>query len=179
MNNSLLGRPNYSDAPVYAAYYFDLTDCWEDLDVALRESTDRLFRFLHSIPVDQQDFKYQPEKWSVKQVVLHMMDTERIFQYRAFRFSRQDATELHGFDEDQYIANSNSENRNLTQIIEEFETVRKSTLLLFSGMSDEMLDFRGHANGSVVTTRSVGWMIIGHAMHHKAFLKEKYLKLSA
>ena len=175
MNSALSSRPVYEDAPAYAAYYFDLTDCWENLEIALTESTDHLFRFLHSIPVAQQDYSYQPEKWSVKQVVIHMLETERIFQYRAFRFSRFDDTELSGFDEDVYVSNSNSENRTLSGIIEEFEAVRKSSILLFKSMTTEMLDFRGYANGTPVTARSIGWMIVGHAMHHKAFLKERYL----
>lgn len=177
MNNALVGRPINEDAPVYAAYYFELTDCWDNLEVALNESTEKLFGFLKTIPPSQDDYRYQPEKWSVKQVIIHMLETERIFQYRAFRISRHDLTELPGFDEDAFVANSNWENRTLGQVIEEFYAVRQSSIHLFSGMSEQMLNFRGHVNGSQITTRSLGWLIVGHAMHHKAFLKEKYLKV--
>jgi len=175
MNNALVGRPINEDAPAYAAYYFELTDCWENLEIALNESTEKLFGFLRTISPSQDDYRYQPEKWSVKQVVIHMMEAERVFQYRAFRFSRLDATELHGFDEDKFVANSNAENRTIGSIINEFYAVRQSTIHLFSGMTDKMLNFRGHANGTHITARSLGWLIVGHAMHHKAFLKEKYL----
>lgn len=177
MNNALYGRPRNEDAPAYAEYYFDLTDRWEDLGVALEESTDRLLNFLKSIPEDKENFRYQPEKWSIKQVVAHMIEAERIFQYRALRFSRFDATELSGFDEDWYAKNNHAEHRSLADIVAEFDAVRQSTIYLFSDMTDEMLDFRGKANGSAITSRSLGWLIIGHAIHHKAFLKERYLHL--
>lgn len=173
--NPLDGRPDKRHAPDYAASYIDLTSKWANLGAALEENKTGSIAFFKSIPADKAEYRYQPEKWSVKELILHLIEAERVFQYRAFRFSRKDATALSGFDEDWYAKNNNASSRSLSSIIEEFEAVRNSTILLFNGMSAEMIDFPGSANGQPVSPRSLGWMTIGHVMHHVAVLRERYL----
>lgn len=173
--DSLEGRPNNDHAPKYGVYYMDLTKEWTHLGKALVNERDNALAFFRKIPAEKSDFRYQPEKWSVKEVILHLIEAERVFQYRAFRFSRKDETALSGFDEDWYARNNNASARTFESVIEEFETVRNSTIQLFNGMDSEMLDFVGHANNAPVSPRSLGWMTIGHSYHHCQVLKERYL----
>lgn len=171
----LEGRPNKEHAPKYGAFYMDLTSKWSNLGTALEENKNDSLAFFRSIPKERSEFRYQPEKWSVNEVILHLVEAERVFQYRAFRFSRKDETALSGFDEDWYAKNNNASARTLESVIEEFEAVRNSTILLFKGMDSEMLDFVGHANNAPVSPRSLGWMTIGHVSHHCQVLRERYL----
>ena len=171
----LEGRPNEQHMPGYGIYYTELSSKWTNLTAALEENKNNAIAFFTSIPARREEYRYQPEKWSVKELILHLVETERIFQYRAFRFSRKDATPLSGFDEDWYAQNNNASVRSLPDIIGEFEAVRNSTIQLFRGMNTDMLDFPGTANGQAVSPRSLGWMTVGHVLHHITILRERYL----
>lgn len=173
--NPLDGRPDSSHTQIFGEQYVRLTSKWNNLATALEENKQESIAFFRSIPGEKAEFRYQPEKWSVKELILHLIEAERVFQYRAFRFSRKDATALSGFDEDWYVQHNGSSARSLASIVEEFEVVRQSTILLFSGMTTDMLDFTGSANGSPASARSLGWMTIGHVLHHIAVLRERYL----
>jgi hypothetical protein len=175
---SMISRPNYEDAPAYCRYYFDLLP-EDDLLEALVNSGQQAQDLMRSIPASMHNYSYAPGKWTLKMVFAHLADCERVYAYRALRFSRKDSTELAAFNEDQFALNANPANRNLQQIEEELDTLRKSTIQLFSYMSDDMLDHLGLANKSVFSARSLGWLAAGHCIHHCRVVKERYLGMSS
>lgn len=168
-------KPKSGEYPSYCDKYFSLIDS-DDLLAALEQSKKSTIEIMLSIPAIKENHSYAANKWSVKMVFNHIIDCERVYAYRALRFSRRDNTELQGFDEDQYALNANTEIRALHDIKEEFELVRASTISLYSYMSNEMLDFKGIANKVIFTPRSLGWMAVGHNIHHCNFVKKKYLR---
>lgn len=170
----MIRKPQPSELPGYYVYYIDLIP-ENNLQDALTKSHERTLELFSSVPVEKESYAYAPEKWTIKQLLNHIIDSERIFAYRALRFSRYDTTELPGYDEDLYAQHSNTGNLMLERLIEEYSCVRKSTLSLFETMSEQMLDFRGKANRMEVSTRGLGFMIAGHNLHHCKILKERYL----
>lgn len=164
----------YRDAPQYCHYFFDLVQT-DDLLTELEKSyhlTQELFSLI--IP-EKENYSYQPNKWTTKEVIRHIIDCERVYTYRALRFSRFDNTELSGFDENKYIDGIKNIEQNFTDLKDEFENVRKSTIALFKTMTKEMLDFKGTANKVVFTARTLGFMTVGHNIHHCNFIKTNYL----
>ncbi len=145
-----------------------------DLLQALRISGHRCQELLHAIPPDKQDFSYDAGKWTVRELLCHLIDSERIFTYRALRFARNDKTPLSGFDENLYTPQTNARGRDLKSIINEISHLRASTIDLFSGFSPEMLTRRGSANQVEISVVSLGFIIAGHETHHTKILKERY-----
>lgn len=145
-----------------------------DLIQALRISGNRAQEVLHSVPLEKQDFKYGDDKWTIREVLCHMIDTERIFSYRALRFARNDQTELAGFDEKLYTPESNAGGRELKSILSEMVHLRSSTIDLFAGFSADMLSRKGFANKNELSVVSQGFIIAGHEQHHLKILKERY-----
>lgn len=170
----MITKPDITTVPDYFVYYTGLVK-ENDLVQALSHCREHTLDLFSSVPVEKENYAYAPGKWTVKQLLSHLIDTERIFAYRALRFSRMDSTELPGYDENLFAANSNTENLMLERLLEEYRAVRKSTLSLFEAMNDEMLDFKGTANGMQCTARALGYMIVGHEIHHCKVLKERYL----
>jgi uncharacterized damage-inducible protein DinB len=132
-------------------------------------------RFLSSIPEQKHDFAYAEGKWTLKEVLGHMLDTERIMTYRLLRFSRKDSTVLPGFEEDDYVRNSTYRHREFEGLIEEFKAVRQANLFLFKSLSDEQLDLRGTASNNPLSVRALLFIIAGHLKHHKRVIQERYL----
>jgi uncharacterized damage-inducible protein DinB len=120
------------------------------------------------------DHAYAPGKWTVKEVVGHVCDAERIFAYRALRFARGDSTELPGFDENEYVAKSNFKARTMDDLLEELWAVRAATLSLAKHLPESAMSLRGSANNSPVTVRALLYIIAGHERHHVGILKERY-----
>ena len=120
-------------------------------------------------------YRYAPEKWSIREVVGHVIDTERIFAYRALCFARSERNPLPGFDQDDYVQAAAFETRTLKDLSLEFELVRKSNVILFRSFTEEVWERRGVANNAEVTVRSIPYIIAGHELHHLAVLKERYL----
>lgn len=174
MKAPYIGRPNQAHAPAYTKIYFALTE-GDNLHSELKKSLVESLLLLESIPEEKGDYAYAEGKWTIKGVLSHVVDTERIFQYRALRLSRHDSTPIAGFEQDDYDAHSNLENRSLKSIIEEFKLVREHSLSLLLTMSDNQLDFVGEAGGSPLSARSAFWLMVGHPKHHEKILKERYL----
>ena len=170
----MIVKPNYKDAPGYCAYYFDLVT-ESNLTDALKNSSSETTALFSSIPPEYENYQYAPAKWTIKQVLQHVIDCERVYTYRAMRFSRFDATELPGFDENHYADKDNTIQIAMSQHIAEYKALREATIFLFDGMNDAMLDFKGKANELHSTARSWGWMAAGHNRHHCKTIKEKYL----
>jgi hypothetical protein len=131
--------------------------------------------FINSIPEDLWNYRYAPEKWSVAEVLLHVLDTERVFQYRALRFGRKDFTPLPGFDQDAYVPMSQAGERNRESVVEEYKVVRESTLILFSNLPEERLFWKGSASGNPMSIGAIGFIICGHQKHHRNILRARYL----
>ena len=174
-SHSIMTDPTiYSEAPTYFHYYYGLIPS-NDLLVALEEDLKATLDILNSIPSEKENFAYAPGKWTTKEVFKHIIECERIFAYRALRFSRFDNTPLPGFNENDYIDNSKHMNQSLAELIAEFELVRKSNIALFKYMLPEMLQFQAPANNTTYSTRAIGFMIVGHCIHHCNVVREKYL----
>jgi len=145
-------------------------DLFDALDDALR----RARTIAAEIAPDREEYRYAAGKWSIKEVFQHITDTERILSYRALRFARKDATELAGFEENDYVAMAETERRPLSDILEEHSIVRTSTMALFRSFSPDMLVRTGIANGTMISVRALGWSIAGHTLHHMDIIQERY-----
>ena len=132
-------------------------------------------RLLERFGEERGDHRYAEGKWSVKEVVGHLADTERVMSYRAMSFARGESIALPGFEQDDYVAAGRFERRRLSEIGDEFSAVRASTLALVGGLDDEMLLRRGTASGASFTVRGLLYVICGHEIHHKRILRERYL----
>ncbi len=121
------------------------------------------------------DHRYAPGKWSIKEVVQHVTDSERVFTYRALRFARNDRTPLPGFDENDYAPASDAERRSMDDLLNEAATVRASTIALYRSFTMEMLERRGSANNNTISAHALGWIIAGHAAHHLRIIHQRYL----
>lgn len=130
--------------------------------------------FFKNLPEGNGDYRYAEGKWTLKQVISHIIDAERIFTYRALRFARNDNTALPGFEENDYVIHSNASNRRVAQLADEFIRARASTVDLFESFSQEMYDRYGEANGNNISVEALGFVIAGHAIHHLNILKERY-----
>lgn len=124
-----------------------------------------------------RDQVYAPGKWTIKDILQHVIDNERIMTYRALRFSRNDQTKLPGYDEDLLAANTNASNRTVEDLMEEFRVVRKATICLFKGMNDEMVQRSGVASQNEISSLALGFVIIGHPIHHYRVIEERYFPL--
>ncbi|MGN7786989.1 DinB family protein [Niabella sp. 22666] len=166
-------RPQTGDYPVFYDTYISLTT-GTDAQTILSESLKNLDSFLHSIPENQADFAYAEGKWTVKEVVQHCIDTERIFAYRALSHARGERQSLPGFEQNDYAATVVLTQRSLPRLIEEFILVRRTTQLLFEGFLQADLERVGIINGQPIKTFCWGFIIEGHWLHHQRILKEKY-----
>jgi uncharacterized damage-inducible protein DinB len=146
-----------------------------DLLQALRISGHRCLELLHAIPEEKADYRYAEGKWTIRELLCHMIDAERIFAYRALRFARNDKTLLAGFDENQYAPETNASGRSLQKLAAEVAHLRSSTIDMFEGFSPEMLNRRGTANQNELSVAALGFIIAGHETHHCNVLKERYL----
>lgn len=120
-------------------------------------------------------FAYAEGKWTLAEAIVHIIDTERIFQYRSLRIARNDKTPLPGFDQDDYVPQSNASGRSTTSLIEEYKAVRDATITLFSSFDEEAMLRIGIASDSKMSTRALGFIISGHQAHHVKIIKERYL----
>ena len=141
----------------------------------LESSFETIHDFYLSIAPAKLEYRYDEGKWTVKEIISHLLDTERIFCYRALRFARQDKTALSGFDENEYVLASGASERSITDLLKEYTLVRKSTIALFKSFSDAALRSKGVAGSGSVSVRALGFLIIGHEKHHVNVIKERYL----
>lgn len=166
--------PDFNTLPgYYRNYVMQVHD--QDMLQALELSAKRFKELINTIPEEKGEYRYAAEKWSIKELICHLMDAERIFAYRALRFARNDATILPGFEENDYAPQANAHNRTVKQLVEEAENLRKTTIDLFKSFTPEMLERKGSANGNVVSVVNIGYIIAGHETHHCKILKERYL----
>ena len=146
----------------------------EDALAALRDQLEDTLKLLRPLDETRAKHRYAPDKWSVKEVLGHLTDAERIFAYRALRIARADTTPIEGFDENAYVPPAHFDARPMDDLIEDWERVRDATLSLFSGLDEDALLRRGTANGKTISVRAIGWIIAGHERHHRGILIERY-----
>ncbi len=169
-----LQLPETGYAPYYTTYLNQLPDdC--DLIANLEISLHEFIHFVREIPLGKHEYRYAEGKWTIKDIIQHLIDAERIFSYRALRIARNDKTPLPGFEENDYAAIARSNERNLQSLLEEFSIVRHSTLLLFKTFTDEEMMREGIASNNSVTAAAIGFIIIGHMKHHQMIFEERYL----
>ncbi|WP_300568993.1 DinB family protein [Flavobacterium sp.] len=165
-----------TDYPAYYSNYINQVENSDCID-ALEESMNDFVNFIENIvPAEKYEYRYQPEKWSIKEIVQHIIDAERIFAYRALRFARFDKTPLSSFEENDYVDVCAADKREMSDLLQEFLLVRKSTIKMFESFSDEMISNKGIASGGEVKVLAIGFIISGHAIHHQKVIKERYLK---
>lgn len=160
-------------APFYKNYITALGTA--DLFEVLNNSLEDLLTTIKNLPEEKLNYKYQEGKWTIKELVQHIIDAERVLSYRALRFSRNDATDLPGFNEDWYVDNSNGNDRNINDLLEEFTLLRKTNISLFKSFTNEMFELFGSIEGNDMSVRALGFIIAGHQMHHLKIIKERYL----
>ena len=146
-----------------------------NLIAGFKGGSEQLVAFFKQIPSSKLEYRYAEDKWSIKEVLQHIIDTERIFLYRCFRIARQDKTELAGFEQDDYILPSKANSKSIEDLLEEYQTVRQNAIVLLKSLSAPDLKQLGHASGSKLSARAAAFMILGHEIHHMAVLKERYL----
>ncbi len=174
MATRLIDRPAADEhAPYYEKYVARVPD--GDLISVLREQAEQTTALLRGVAPERENFAYAPEKWSIKEVLGHIIDTERVMTYRALRISRADTTPLASFDEKVFVANSNFARRTLADLVEEFQVVRAATVHLAKHLDPEMLTRRGTASGNPVTVRALLYIVAGHERHHTQLVRERYL----
>eukprot|EP01137_Pigoraptor_chileana_P007833 Opistho-2@3622 len=161
-------------AGFYASYIHQVATEYtliEELEISVH----RLIKFVQDIPMDKFDYRYAEGKWTIKDILQHIIDAERIFAYRALRFARNDKTELPGFEENSYADQANGNKRSIQVLLTELAVVRQSTLSLFKSFSQEELLRSGIASNNPMSVRALGFVIIGHQNHHQRIFKERYL----
>ena len=167
-------RPDLKKVPEFYHNYINQVP-ENELPDAFKKESPGFIQFLESIPANKRDSRYAPGKWSIKEVLQHIIDGERIFAYRALRFARKDATPLPGFDENNYAAFAKTENRDWNDLVEEFKIVRRSSEILFGSFDEEQLNASGIASNHSNYVLAFGYIIIGHANHHRKVIRERYL----
>lgn len=171
---SSITRPGADEhAPYYSRYISRVAD-GDVLDLLERQGREAA-ALLRALPEERGVFRYAPDKWSVKEVVGHVADSERIFAYRALRIGRADRTPMPGFEQDDYVRAAGFDARPLRELTDELAAVRGATIALFRGLEGEALARRGTANGQEVTPRALLYIIVGHERHHLDILRERYL----
>ena len=160
-------------APFYQTYINHVDT--KAINDTLADQLQTTIAFFQAIPDEQAGFRYAPGKWSVREVIGHLSDTERVMTYRALHVARGDQKPLPGFDENQYVAEADFDERSLASLIEEWETVRKASINFFKHIKPPGDERRGVANGHPVSVRALAYIIVGHTTHHRSILEERYL----
>lgn len=167
-------RPIAGEAPEYFFKYIGLTE-GDSIQAIIENHSIKLVDFFKSLPEDKAEFKYAEGKWTVKQVLQHLIDTERVFVYRALCFARMQTIPLPGMDENAFAENAKLDHRSLAQIKEELIALRKSTNLFLQSLTENDLKMKGNASGKDISVNALAYIIYGHLIHHKNILEERYL----
>jgi len=164
-----------NEYPVFYTPYIEILDGVSNLLQHLEASLELFEQILYEVDEEKYEFSYQAGKWTLKEVVQHLIDAERVFVYRALRFSRKDATPLMGYKENSYVSNYEINKRDFNTLLDEFCLLRRSTILMFQGFDKEILDLRGTADGNSISVRALGFICSGHVLHHLKIIQERYV----
>jgi uncharacterized damage-inducible protein DinB len=177
MPNQISTPASEEYSPFYADYVRRAAQR-ESVFTALSSQIDELHLALDPLSDAQACFKPGPQEWSIKEVMGHINDVERVFSYRLLRISRGDVTPLPGFEQEDYVRAAGFDHRYLSDLVSEFEYLRRANMIAIQHLSDEAIDCRGTASGFTVSAKALVYMIVGHVDHHMASLREKYLPIA-
>lgn len=161
--------------PYYKSYIDPLASSGKSIVEVLRETQNETNTLLSNLPEEKEDYRYAEGKWTIKELLQHIIDAERVFNYRALRFSRNDQTALQGFDQDDFNNNANANDRPFQDMLYEFYTLRVSTIAMYQSFTEEMLARIGTASDNLMSVRALGYLTAGHLQHHMNVFKERYL----
>ena len=167
-------KPDLQAVPTAFKHYVENVKD-QDMLESLKDSSAKVLSIIRSLPEEKGAYAYAEGKWTIKEMLCHMIDAERIFAYRALRFARNDSTALPGFDENSYAPEANAAARTLTSLVREMETLRQTTIDLFANFTPAMLDRKGTASNMPLSVLTLGYIISGHETHHRKILTERYL----
>ena len=167
--------PKNEYAAYYAMYINPIEKNGNSIIENLKDSQTKFDELFRQLPVDKQDFAYAEGKWTTKELIQHIIDTERVFCYRALCFARNDKTPLPGFDQDLFVSYDNANDRNFIDLLDEMQTLRNSTIQLYKSFTEEALQRIGNASGNDMSVRALGYLFSGHQLHHLKVYKERYL----
>jgi len=167
-------KPSPTSYPGYFQKYIDQVP-EQDLAAAFASQNTAIREFLSSISEEQSTLRYAEGKWSIREMLQHIIDAERIFNYRALCFARQEKNNLPGFEENDYAAVSNADTRSWKSLVDEMIALRQSTEMMYDSFTEEMLGTAGKANNNAVTVASLGFITIGHFYHHQKVINERYM----
>jgi hypothetical protein len=168
-------KPKEGEYNPYAIMYIKLLPDDGLIIKHLKENFKAAKDFILSIPEDKLQYRYAENKWTIKEILVHIMDDERIYAYRALRIARNDKTELPGFEQDEYVPYSRANERGLKNILKEYASIRKATISLFENFDEAAFLRAGTANGHIVNVRALAYHIAGHELHHMNIIKERYM----
>jgi len=170
-----MGRPQEKEYPEYFKRYIDLVPKGDIVQIFAKQN-DQFCEFLAQVTEEKADFRYAKGKWNIKEIITHLIDVELIFMYRSLRFSRNDNTNLHGFDHDHFIKYSKQSHLTLSELVEQFYHMRKASHALISSFTSGMWKNSGTANGQKASVNALAYFMIGHVIHHMKVIHQKYLK---
>jgi hypothetical protein len=174
MTNNLTPPTAEEYAPYYQGYV-QLATARKDIPAALPQQIDEIRAAIGKLSDEQACFRFGPAEWSIKEMMGHMNDVERVFSYRLLRVSRNDQTPLPGFEQDDFVRESNFDQWKNTDLVEEFHHLRRANIIAIKNMSDESILRRGTASGFTVSARALIYMMVGHVEHHMISFRENYL----
>lgn len=175
MSQAAAAKPAPTEhAPEFSKYVTLVAE--GDIIQTLEQQIENSLSLLRTIPSDKANFRYAPDKWSVKELLGHVIDSERIFSYRALSFARNDQTPLPGYEQNDYVRDADFDSRNLADMAEEFATVRRATIQLFRPLNETEWLRHGKANENDVSVRALAYIIAGHELHHMEVLRSRYLQ---
>ncbi|WP_395049726.1 DinB family protein [Flavobacterium sp.] len=170
-------QPDELSKQEYSSFNATYINATEDVSLieGLENGLSQMVSFISAIPLEKLEYRYAENKWTIKDILLHLIDAERIFGYRALRIGRGDKTALAGFEENDYVPSAGANNRTSESLLEEFKFVRNATLCLFKNFSTEQLLYLGTASNQTISVRAIGFVISGHQNHHLRIIQERYL----
>ena len=173
----IIAKAKQGDYPEYAEMYMKLVPGDGLILQHLRDNFSMVKKLICALPEEKLFYRYETGKWSIKEILVHITDDERIYAYRALRFARNEKLKLPGFDQDAYALYSEADKRELPNIFDEYEAVRNATITLFNGLPENSLDRMGYGTASAgdATARALLYHIAGHELHHMNIIKERYL----
>jgi len=166
-------RPLAEEFPLFYKGYVDTVS--DDVLTELEQQMESFPALLRNVPLEKASFAYAEGKWTIQELAGHVIDTERIMAYRALRISRNDATPLPGFDENEYVLNAHFADRSLESLADEFAALRKANMYLIRSLNDIEIDRSGISNDKQISVRALIFIMAGHVNHHVAILKQRYL----
>lgn len=171
-----ISKPQPGEYAPYAIMYIDLLPDDGQVLKRLRENLDATQAFIRSFPAEKLAKPCAPGEWTIKEILVHVSDTERIFAYRALRIARGDSTPLSGFEQDDYVPESQANERDIEAILDEYTAVRLATCTLLESFSEDIFMRTGTASENRVSVRGLAYIIAGHELHHVQSIRENYLK---